>query len=71
MTTKIFDTNLEMGTQKLWHYDADKDEATIQTIIDATEVIVHLQAALHWAARCCMRPTRRHHLAHLHQESRC
>ena len=39
MTTKIFDTNLEMGTQKLWHYDAEKDEATIQTIIDATNVV--------------------------------
>ena len=39
MTTKLFDINLETGTKKLWHYDADKDEATIQTIIDATEVV--------------------------------
>ena len=39
MTTKLFDFDPISGTKKLWHYDAEKDQATIQTVIDATEVV--------------------------------
>ena len=39
MTTKLFDINPVTGTRKMWHYDAEKDEATIETIIDATQVV--------------------------------
>ena len=39
MTTKLFDINPLTGTRKMWHYDAEKDEATIETIIDATQVV--------------------------------
>jgi len=39
MTTKIFDIDPVLGTKKLWHYDAEKDQATIQTVIDATLVV--------------------------------
>jgi hypothetical protein len=39
MTTKLFDFDPITGTKKLWHYDADKDQATIQTVIDATNVV--------------------------------
>ena len=39
MTTKIFDFDPIMGTKKLWHYDAQTDQATIETVIDATQVV--------------------------------
>jgi len=39
MTTKLFDFDPIMGTKKLWHYDAETDQATIETIIDATQVV--------------------------------
>ena len=39
MHTKLFDINTETGTRKMWHYDAEKDEATIETIIDATQIV--------------------------------
>jgi len=39
MTSKLFDINPLTGTRKVWHYDAEKDEATIETIIDATQVV--------------------------------
>ena len=39
MHTKLFDINTETGTRKMWHYDAEKDEAVIETIIDATQIV--------------------------------
>lgn len=44
MHTKLFDVNPVTGTRKMWHYDAEKDEATIETIIDATQVVADNQA---------------------------
>jgi hypothetical protein len=39
MHTKLFDINNETGTRKMWHYDAEKDEAVIETIIDASQIV--------------------------------
>jgi hypothetical protein len=39
MHTKLFDINTETGTRKMWHYDAEKDEAVIETIIDASQIV--------------------------------
>jgi hypothetical protein len=39
MHTKLFDINPVTGTRKMWHYDAEKDEATIETIIDASQIV--------------------------------
>ena len=39
MHTKLFDINPETGTRKMWHYDAEKDEAVIETIIDASQIV--------------------------------
>jgi hypothetical protein len=39
MHTKIFDIDPITGVKKMWHYDGDKDEAIIENIIDATDVI--------------------------------
>jgi hypothetical protein len=39
MQSKIFDIDPLTGTKKMWHYDADKDEAIIETIMDATGVV--------------------------------
>jgi hypothetical protein len=39
MQKKIFDTNKELGITRTWHYDEEKDEATIQTQQDVTDVI--------------------------------
>jgi hypothetical protein len=39
MTTKLFDFDPITGVRKMWHYDAEKDEATIETIIDATQIV--------------------------------
>ena len=36
---KHFDTNKELGITRTWHYDEAKDEATIQTQQDVTDVI--------------------------------
>jgi hypothetical protein len=36
---KHFDTNKELGITRTWHYDEEKDEATIQTQQDVTDVI--------------------------------
>ena len=36
---KIFDVNPELGITRTWHYDAEKDEATIQTQQDVTAII--------------------------------
>jgi hypothetical protein len=43
MHTELFDVNPLTGTRKMWHYDADKDEATIETIIDATAIVADNQ----------------------------
>ncbi len=36
---KHFDSNQELGITRTWHYDEDKDEATIQTQQDVTNVV--------------------------------
>lgn len=36
---KIFDVNPDLGITRIWHYDAEKDEATIQTQQDVTAII--------------------------------
>ena len=38
MTSKLFDYDPITNTKKMWHYDADKDEATIETIFDIQAV---------------------------------
>ena len=39
METRIFDRNESLGITRLWHYDPDKDEATIETKQDVSAVI--------------------------------
>jgi hypothetical protein len=39
MQKRIFDTNKELGITRTWHYDEDKDEATIQTQQDVSAVL--------------------------------
>ena len=39
MQSKVFDINPITGVKKMWHYDADKDEAIIETIVDASSVV--------------------------------
>lgn len=39
MNSKLFDFDPVTGVKKMWHYDADKDEAIIENIVDATEII--------------------------------
>lgn len=39
MEKRLFDTNSDLGITRSWHYDADKDEATIQTQQDVTAII--------------------------------
>jgi ribosomal protein L19E len=36
---KLFDVNPELGITRIWHYDDEKDEATIQTQQDVTAII--------------------------------
>lgn len=36
---KLFDVNPELGITRTWHYDAEKDEATIQTTQDVSAII--------------------------------
>jgi hypothetical protein len=38
MTSKLFDYDPITGTKKVWHYDADKDEAVIETIFDVQAI---------------------------------
>ena len=38
MTSKLFDFDPITGTKKMWHYDADKDEAVIETIFDINAI---------------------------------
>ena len=39
METRIFDRNESLGITRLWHYDPDTDEATIETKQDVSAVI--------------------------------
>jgi hypothetical protein len=39
MTKKLFEKDELTGATKYWHYDADKDEAIIETVYDATPYI--------------------------------
>jgi hypothetical protein len=39
MSKKLFDYDPETGTTKWWHYDADKDEATIETEFQVGDLI--------------------------------
>lgn len=39
MDKKIFDVNPELGIKRTWHYNDEKDEATIQTQQDVTAII--------------------------------
>jgi hypothetical protein len=39
MTSKLFDFDPITGTKKMWHYDAEKDQATIETIVDASSLV--------------------------------
>jgi hypothetical protein len=39
MHSKLFDFDPVTGTKKIWHYDGDKDEAIIETVMDATGVV--------------------------------
>ena len=36
---KLFDVNPDLGITRTWHYDDEKDEATIQTQQDVTAII--------------------------------
>ena len=36
---KLFDVNPDLGITRIWHYDDEKDEATIQTQQDVTAII--------------------------------
>lgn len=39
MYSKVFDVDPVTGVKKMWHYDGDKDEGIIESIIDATDVV--------------------------------
>jgi hypothetical protein len=39
MSKRLFDYDPETGTTKWWHYDADKDEATIETEFQVGDLI--------------------------------
>jgi len=39
MSKRLFDYDPETGTTKWWHYDADKDEATIETEFQIGDLI--------------------------------
>lgn len=45
MYSKLFDIDPVTGVKKMWHYDGDKDEAIIETVVDATDVIEENKAA--------------------------
>ena len=45
MYSKLFDIDPVPGVKKMWHYDGDKDEAIIETVVDATDVIEENKAA--------------------------
>jgi len=39
MHSKVFDVDPVTGVKKLWHYNSDTDQAVIETIVDATDVV--------------------------------
>lgn len=39
MSKKLFDYDPETGTTKWWHYDADRDEAKIETVFEVGDII--------------------------------
>lgn len=39
MDNKIFDVNADLGIKRIWHYNDENDEATIQTQQDVTDII--------------------------------
>lgn len=39
MSKRLFDYDPVTGTTKWWHYDADRDEATIETVFNIEDVI--------------------------------
>lgn len=39
MDNKIFDVNADLGIKRIWHYNDETDEATIQTQQDVTDII--------------------------------
>lgn len=45
MKSKLFDFDPITGVKKMWHYDADKDEAIIENIVDVSDVIEQNKAA--------------------------
>jgi hypothetical protein len=36
---KLFDFDPTTGTTKWWHYDADRDEATIETVFEVGDIV--------------------------------
>jgi len=36
---RLFDYDPNTGTTKWWHYDADRDEATIETVFDISDIV--------------------------------
>ena len=39
MDKRLFDYDPITGTKKIWHYDAAKDEAIIENVIDASGIV--------------------------------
>jgi hypothetical protein len=39
MDKRLFDFDPISGSKKIWHYDSDKDEAIIETVVDATKLV--------------------------------
>lgn len=44
MDKRIFDIDPLTGTKKIWHYDSDKDEAIIESVVDASELVANNKA---------------------------
>jgi len=42
---RLFDYDPTTGTTKWWHYDADKDEATIETVFEVGDLIEQNKAS--------------------------
>ena len=45
---RLFDFDPMTGTTKWWHYDADRDEATIETVFEVGDIVEQNKA--HYAA---------------------
>ncbi len=44
MDKRLFDIDPLTGTKKIWHYDSDKDEAIIESVVDASELVANNKA---------------------------